>query len=72
MSSVRTGTWGFKIGIQKESKVKIHNWKAPDPLKGIVNLPLEANRRHLTLAFEHARAHNRTDLMLKDLPVYIK
>jgi len=50
----------------------VHDWKALDLLNSVVNFPLGANKRHLTLALEHAKAHNRTDLMLEDLPAYIK
>lgn len=66
------GQWRLKISVQKDSKVKLDDWKALDLLKGVVNLPLGANKRHLTLALEHAQTHNKTDLMLKELPAYIK
>ena len=67
-----TGAWKLKIGVQKNSKAQKTDCKALDLLKGVVNLPLGANKRHLTLALEHAQAHNEENLMLTQLPAYIK
>lgn len=50
----------------------MHDCKALDLLKAVVDRPLGANKRHLTLALEYAQIHNETELMLKNLPAYIQ
>jgi hypothetical protein len=67
-----TAAWELKISVQKNTEHMVDDWKVLDLLKGVVNMPLGANKRHLTLAIEHARAHNEKELRLKELSAYIK
>lgn len=64
--------WELKIGVQKESKAKVKDWKILDPERGLINLPLGADKYHLTLAVEHAEFWDDTELLISESPAYIK
>lgn len=70
--NLSTGSWELKIGVQKNSKTKVDDWKVLDLLKDVLNLPLKANKRHLTIAIEHVEFWDETELWLSELLTYIK